>query len=213
MATSTAGVGLLWTASRRGLVAPTEAAAIAEAAGTSCTLSRELTEGPYWIDTSLTRRDITEDRPGVPLRIVFTVQDAQTCRAIPGADVELWHADADGKYSGFDGDASSRYLRGHQTANAKGRAVFDTVYPGGYRGRTPHIHLKVDVGGDAVHTGRLFFRDALSTAVYRTRHYRDRGAAETANAEDGIHVASSRLAVKRRRGGGFIGRMTLNVEP
>lgn len=208
----TAGIGLLWTASRHGYVEPTRAAAVAEAAGASCTLSRELTEGPYWIDTSLTRRDITEDRPGVPLRIVFTVQDASTCRVIPGADVEIWHADAAGEYSGFDGDASTRYLRGHQKASAKGRAVFDTIYPGWYRGRTPHIHLKVHVGGNEVHTGQLFFRDAVSAAVYTTRHYRARGTAETTNAEDGIYVASSRLGVKRRRGGGFIGRMTLNVE-
>jgi protocatechuate 3,4-dioxygenase beta subunit len=115
-------------------------------------------------------------------------------------------------YSGFDGDASSRYLRGHQKANAKGRAIFDTIYPGWYRGRTPHIHLKVHVGGDAIHTGQLFFRDAVSTAVYATRHYRARGQAETTNAEDGIYAASSRLAVKRRRCGGLIARMTLNVE-
>jgi protocatechuate 3,4-dioxygenase beta subunit len=208
----TAGLGFLWSATRHGVVDPGSAAAVAEAAGASCTLSRELTEGPYWIDTELTRRDITEDRPGVPLRIVFTVQDASTCRVIPSADVEIWHADAGGEYSGFDGTSSSRYLRGHQKADAKGRAVFDTIYPGWYRGRTPHIHLKVHVGGDAVHTGQLFFRDALSAAVYRTRHYRARGEAETTNAQDGIYVAGSRLAVRRRRGNGYIGRMTLNVE-
>ena len=207
-----AGLSILWAASRRGLVEPSRAAAVAEAAGASCTLSRELTEGPYWIDTSLTRRDITEDRPGMPLRIIFTVQDADTCRTIPGADVEIWHADAGGEYSGFDGDASSRYLRGHQKANAKGRATFDTIYPGWYRGRTPHIHLKVHVGGNAVHTGQLFFRDALSAAVYRARPYRSRGGAETTNAQDGIYDAGSRLAVKRRHGGGYIGRMTLGVE-
>jgi len=209
---SASGLGLLWAASRHGLVEPARAAAIAEQAGASCTLSRELTEGPYWIDTNLTRRDITEDRPGAALRIVFTVQDASTCRAIPGADVELWHADAAGEYSGFDGDDSTRYLRGHQKAGAAGRAVFDTIYPGWYRGRTPHIHLKVHVGGQAVHTGQLFFRDALSTAVYRTKHYRARGAAETTNGEDGIYEPGSRLAVRRRRGGGYLGRMTLNVE-
>jgi protocatechuate 3,4-dioxygenase beta subunit len=206
------GLGLLWAASRQGWVDPARAAAVAEQAGASCKLSRELTEGPYWIDTNLTRRDITEDRKGVPLRIVFTVQDASTCRVIPGADVEIWHADAGGEYSGFDGDSSSRYLRGHQKANAKGRAVFDTIYPGWYRGRTPHIHLKVHVGGNEVHTGQLFFRDPLSDAVYRTRYYRARGAAETTNAEDGIYEAGSRMAVRRRRGGGYIGRMTLGVE-
>jgi protocatechuate 3,4-dioxygenase beta subunit len=206
------GLGLLWTASRHGWVDPARAAAVAERAGASCTLSRELTEGPYWIDTKLTRRDITEDRNGVPIRIVFTVQDASTCRVIPGADVEIWHADAEGEYSGFDGDSSSRYLRGHQKANAKGKAVFDTIYPGWYRGRTPHIHLKVHVGGNEVHTGQLFFRDSLSDAVYRTRYYRARGSAETTNAEDGIYDSGSRLAVRRRRAGGYLGRMTLNVE-
>jgi protocatechuate 3,4-dioxygenase beta subunit len=208
--------GLLWAASRHGWVDPTRAAAVAQNAGASCTLSRELTEGPYWIHTSLTRRDITEDRDGMPLRIVFTVQDASTCRAIPNADVEIWQADAAGEYSGFDGgrggQTSTRYLRGHQKANAKGKATFDTIYPGWYTGRTPHIHLKVHVGGNEVHTGQLFFRDSLSAAVYKTRHYRSRGAAETSNAADDIYESGSRLAVRKRRSGGYLGRMTLNVE-
>ena len=208
---SASGLGLLWAASRHGLVEPARAAAIAEQAGASCTLSRELAEGPYWIDTNLTRRDITEDRPGVALRIVFTVQDASTCRAIPGADVELWHADAAGEYSGFDGEEGDALPARAPEGRRRRPAVFDTIYPGWYRGRTPHIHLKVHVGGEAVHTGQLFFRDALSTAVYRTRHYRARGAAETTNREDGIYEPGSRLAVRRRRGGGYLGRMTLNV--
>jgi protocatechuate 3,4-dioxygenase beta subunit len=215
-AAAASGLGLLWTASRHGWVEPARAAAIAERAGASCTLSRELTEGPYWIDTSLTRRDVTEDRHGVPLRIVFTVQDASTCRVIPHADLEIWHADAAGEYSGFDGGGSgrtsTRYLRGHQRTNSKGRAIFDTIYPGWYQGRTPHVHLKVHVGGNEVHTGQLFFRNALSAAVYKTRYYRSRGAAETTNAEDGIYEPGSRMAVRKRRKGGYIGHMALGVE-
>ena len=96
--------------------------------------------------------------------------------------------------------------------NAKGGATFDTIYPGWYRGRTPHIHLKVHVGGDAVHTGQLFFRDVVSDRVYRTRWYRSRGMADTTNATDGIYERGSRIAVHKRRKGGYIGRMTLNVE-
>ena len=214
LAAAASGLGLLWTASCGGR--ESSAAATAEQTSASCTLTRELTEGPYWIDTSLTRRDITEDREGVPLRLVLTVQDARPCRVLEGADVEIWHADAAGEYSGFDGGAggrtSTRYLRGHQKTGAKGRAVFDTIYPGWYRGRTPHIHLKVHVGGNAVHTGQLFFRDSVSAAVYRTRHYRSRGEAETGNAEDMIYESASRLALRRRRAGGYVGRMTLNVE-
>jgi protocatechuate 3,4-dioxygenase beta subunit len=214
LAAAASGIGVLWTASCGGRDGA--AAATAEQTSTSCTLSRELTEGPYWIDTNLTRRDITEDRDGMPLRLVLRVQDASTCRALAGADVEIWHADAAGEYSGFDGgrggQTSTRYLRGHQKTGANGRAVFDTIYPGWYRGRTPHIHLKVHVGGNAVHTGQLFFRDSVSAAVYDTRYYRSRGAAETSNAEDTIYESASRLALRKRRAGGYLGRMTLNVE-
>ena len=71
-------------------------------AATTCVLSPEVTEGPYWIDNHLTRRDITEGRPGLPLELVLTVQDAKTCTAIKGADVELWHCDAVGVYSGYE---------------------------------------------------------------------------------------------------------------
>jgi protocatechuate 3,4-dioxygenase beta subunit len=211
LAAAASGLGLLWTASCGGRDGA--AAVAAEQTSASCTLTRELTEGPYWIDTNLTRRDITEGRPGVPLRLVLTVRDASTCRVLEGADVEIWHADAAGEYSGFDGaQTRTRYLRGHQKTGANGRAVFLTIYPGWYRGRTPHIHLKVHVGGNEVHTGQLFFRDSISATVYRTRHYRSRGEAETSNAEDMIYESASRLALRRRRAGGYLGRMTLNVE-
>ena len=207
------GLGLLWAASRHGLVEPTRAAAVAEQAGASCTLSRELTEGPYWIDTNLTRRDITEDRPGVPLRIVFTVQDASTCRVIRGADVELWHADAARRVLRLRRRGTARATcAGTRRRAPHGRAVFDTIYPGWYRGRTPHIHLKVHVGGDAVHTGQLFFRDALSAAVYRTRTTAPAAPPRRPTRRTASTSAGSRLAVRRRRGGGYIGRMTLNVE-
>ena len=37
---------------------------------------------------------------------------------------------------------------------------FNTIYPGWYPGRAVHIHMKVFVGGNSVHTGQLFFPDA-----------------------------------------------------
>ena len=72
----------------------------AEAAAASCVLTPEVTEGPYWLDNNLTRRDIREGKAGLPLVIVFTVQNARTCRPIRGADVEISHCDAVGEYSG-----------------------------------------------------------------------------------------------------------------
>ena len=67
------------------------------------------------------------------------------------------------------------------TASSGGRlphlSELDVLYPG----RTPHIHMKVHVGGTEVHTGQLFFSDATSAAVYRTSAYAGRGEADTTN--------------------------------
>jgi protocatechuate 3,4-dioxygenase beta subunit len=184
---------------------------------TSCVLTREVTEGPYWIANSLTRRNITEGHPGIPLALHFTVVHATTCEPISGADVEVWHADARGVYSGVGpASASSRFLRGHQRTDAAGLAVFRTIYPGWYRGRTPHIHMKVHSGGDVVHTGQVFFRDATSDAVYRTSAYRSRGTPDTTNGRDGIYAqaggsAATLKLTKRSGGAGYVGAITLGV--
>jgi protocatechuate 3,4-dioxygenase beta subunit len=172
----------------------------------------ELTEGPYWVPNRLTRRDITENRPGIPLALRFVVQDASTCKPIQGADVELWHADNRGVYSGVAGSPSTHFLRGHQKSNADGAVRFDTIYPGWYRGRTPHIHVKVHVDGD-VHTGQIFFPDATSARVYRTKHYAAHGQADTTNAEDSIYGDDGRRTTLRlrRRSGGYRATLALGV--
>jgi protocatechuate 3,4-dioxygenase beta subunit len=182
----------------------------------TCVLSPEVTEGPYWIENDLTRRDITEDRPGLPLVLVLAVQNAKTCRSIKGADVEIWHCDAGGEYSGVEGD-SGHYLRGHQKSDAKGRARFLTIYPGWYRGRTPHIHLKVHVGGSVVHTGQLFFNEKITAAVYRQSPYSSHGQPDTSHAEDDIYAQAgkSRATLKLTKRGngkkGYRGTITMGV--
>jgi protocatechuate 3,4-dioxygenase beta subunit len=198
----------------------TGGAAPAAAAG-SCVLSPEVTEGPYWIDTNLTRRDIREGKAGLPLEIVFTVQNAKTCGIIAGADVEIWHCDATGEYSGFDGAgharSSTHYLRGHQQADANGRARFLTVFPGWYSGRTPHIHLKVHVGGSVVHTGQVFFDEKITAAVYRKAPYKSHGQPDTRHAADMIYkqAGSSKAQLKLTRRtksrAGYRGSITLGV--
>jgi hypothetical protein len=208
------GLGGLGVAGLIGGAAPVEAAS-------SCVLSPEVTEGPYWIDNALTRRDIREGRPGLPLEVAFTVQDARTCRALTGADVEIWHCDAGGEYSGFDGrnhaSSSTRYLRGHQKTGAGGIARFLTIFPGWYSGRTPHIHLKVHVGGSVVHTGQAFFSERIAAAVYRIAPYRSHGQPDTSHAADRIYAQAGRsraeLRLTHRSGGrrGYRGALTLGV--
>ena len=44
-----------------------------------CVLTPEQAEGPFYIDLAQVRREIAEDRPGVPLALAVTVVDAKTC--------------------------------------------------------------------------------------------------------------------------------------
>ena len=162
-----AGVGVLTGV--KGLRELTSATPRALAAS-GCVLQREVTEGPYYLDLDLVRRNIKGNRKGTPLTLRFVVVDATTCKPVPGAKVEIWHADAAGVYSGVAGN-SGNFLRGIQTADSAGRVRFESIFPGWYRGRTPHIHMKVFVSGDEVHTGQVFFRPAVQRAVYRQGVY------------------------------------------
>ena len=53
-----AGLALIWTASRGWVSLADAATDPAASLAAACTLSKELTEGPYWIDNDLTRRNI-----------------------------------------------------------------------------------------------------------------------------------------------------------
>ncbi len=189
----------------------------AEAAtNTTCLLTPEATEGPYWVDDALTRRNVTEGKAGMPLVIRFTVLNAKTCTPIKNADVEIWHCDALGNYSGVNG-ATTRFLRGHQKSNATGKAEFLTIFPGWYRGRTPHIHMKVGVGGNVVHTGQVFFNEKITTTVYKTGVYASRGLYDTPHASDNIYSqaggSTAELKLTRRTGGlkGYVGTIAVGV--
>jgi protocatechuate 3,4-dioxygenase beta subunit len=186
-----------------------------DAASVSCILTPEQTEGPYYIAGEKLRRNITEGRPGAPMLLRTFVVDASTCRPIKNAAVDIWHADAGGIYSGFGSGASNRtFMRGIQRTNTKGLAEFRTVYPGWYQGRTVHIHVKVHIGGNVVHTGQLYFPDSLTDAVYRRAPYSARPGRDTRNAADMIYRnggSRSMLRVKRNGAGVYIATITMGV--
>jgi protocatechuate 3,4-dioxygenase beta subunit len=185
-----------------------------ETGAVQCVLTPELTEGPYYIAGEKLRRDIREGHPGTPLALHLIVRNASTCKPIKGAAVDIWHADAAGQYSGFSSDSSSRtFLRGIQKTDKNGLALFTTIYPGWYQGRAVHIHVKVHVGGSVVHTGQLFFGDALTKAVYKAAPYASRGNPDLTNAQDSIFVnggKSGLLAVKKS-GAGYVGAIAMGV--
>jgi protocatechuate 3,4-dioxygenase beta subunit len=185
-----------------------------ESGAVQCVLTPELTEGPYYIAGEKLRRDIREGHQGTLLTLRLTVLNASTCKPIKGAAVDIWHADAAGNYSGFGSDTSSRtFLRGIQKTDKNGLALFTTIYPGWYRGRAVHIHLKVHVGGSVVHTGQLFFPDALTRAVYKVAPYASRGNPDVTNPSDSIYVNGGKrgLLALKKSGAGYVGRIAMGV--
>jgi protocatechuate 3,4-dioxygenase beta subunit len=178
----------------------------------SCVLTPEMTEGPYYVAGEKVRRNIAEGRPGAALRLRLAVVNASTCKPVKGAAVDVWHCDALGEYSGVQG-SSGTFMRGIQRTDAKGVAIFDTVYPGWYQGRTVHIHVKVHVGGRVVHTGQLFFPDAATDLVYKRSPYSRRGARDMRNANDSIFVNGGRksMLTVAKNGNGYVASIVMGV--
>jgi protocatechuate 3,4-dioxygenase beta subunit len=180
----------------------------------ACVLAPEATEGPFYLDDARVRRNITEGRPGSPLTLRLKVVDASSCRAIRGASVDVWHCDASGAYSGTGSEADERFLRGVQRTDAKGVAVFRTIYPGWYPGRTVHVHVLVHIAGNVVHTGQLYFPDTLTDAVFRRTPYSRRPGRTTRNAADSIYRNGGRRSTLRLRksGSGYVASITMGVQ-
>jgi protocatechuate 3,4-dioxygenase beta subunit len=159
-----------------------------------CTLTPEQTEGPFYMDQARVREAISEGKPGVPLQLVLRVLEASaSCAPIARAAVDVWHCDALGIYSGFEGAAirprpvrpvdDKTFLRGTQLTDTAGAVRFRTIYPGWYSGRTPHVHLKLRVGAKTA-TTQLYFPDDVTNAVYTRAPYDQHPNRDTTNAND-----------------------------
>ncbi len=206
--------GALGLASWKAASADGGGPAAVESGAVTCVLTPKQTEGPYYIDGQRLRRNITEGRPGTPLVLRLRVVDASTCKPIKGAVVDVWHCDALGAYSGVGGSGGRTFMRGLQRTDARGFATFRTVHPGWYQGRTVHIHVKVHVRGNVVHTGQLYFSDAVTDAVFKRSPYNRRSRRSTRNSNDFVFAQGGRrslLRLTRRRQGGYIGAITMGV--
>ena len=168
----------------------------------SCVARPEQTEGPYFVDERLNRSDIRSDpsggglKPGVPLALALAVSHIRDRDCIPltGAQVDLWHCDADGIYSDVTDPrfrtVGHKFLRGYQLTDAAGTARFRTIYPGWYPGRTVHIHFKIRTAPSSSNayafTSQLYFDDALTDRVHALVPYAARGPRTMRNDGDRI---------------------------
>jgi protocatechuate 3,4-dioxygenase beta subunit len=71
------------------------------------------------------------------------------CRTVPGAVLDVWQADADGRY-----DDTGWRLRGILRSDDAGRYVIETIVPGSVDGAEPVVHVKASeaVGGRVLTT-------------------------------------------------------------
>jgi len=152
------------------------AASSGDDTGGSCSQIPEETAGPYPADGSngvnalalagIVRSDIRASfagasavAQGVPLEVTLTLVDpSDGCTPLAGCAVYLWHCDQAGNYSLYSSAVQAEnYLRGVQEADDNGQVTFQTIFPGCYSGRWPHIHFEVYESLDAATsaTGRL----------------------------------------------------------
>src|ERR1043165_8695319 len=93
-------------------------------------------EGPYFKVGSPLRGSLLEN--GIPGKRLVLSGRVLSVSGTPIANVKLdfWQADGNGHY-----DNANFRLRGHQFTDSNGRYSLETVVPGTYPGRTPHIHV------------------------------------------------------------------------
>src|SRR4030095_1819136 len=79
-----------------------------------CVVRPELTIGPYFVDGQLNRSDIrsepsdnsVNERVALTLNINVASISNNSCTPIEGAQVDVWHCDASGQYSGVSAQGS-----------------------------------------------------------------------------------------------------------
>jgi protocatechuate 3,4-dioxygenase beta subunit len=215
------GLGLAWL-SRRRLAASLLAAhhpglvltPAPRAKDAPCVVTSRQVEGPFYIP-SPERRDVAEDRLGRPLDLRLQLTRHPSCSPIAGAAVEIWHCDAEGRYSGYPEEIShdawktlvflvtkgerdgpgevrvppqtaTRFLRGLQRSDAEGWVAFRTIVPGWYTGRVPHVHVRASLlGGEQLVTQLYFERDLHDRLCATTPPYSLHGKCPTTFDTDG----------------------------
>lgn len=168
----------------------------------ACSVIPEETGGPYPADgtnrnasgvanalilAGVVRSDIrasiagaTGVAQGVPLTIRLQLVNVKSsCTPLAGATVYLWHCDREGRYSMYStGVTAENYLRGVQEADANGVMTFQTIFPGCYDGRMPHVHFEVypsldkaSSAANRIKTSQFGFPSATLSEAYTASGY------------------------------------------
>jgi protocatechuate 3,4-dioxygenase beta subunit len=127
----------------------------------TCPVTASDIEGPYYLPDAPERVNLDlHGDSGTPLTLSGQVFEGDCDTPIPGAIVELWHADPDGRYD----DSDELRYRGMVSTDGDGGYEVTTLLPGRYLNgrvlRPRHIHVKVfDALGIERLTTQLYFAD------------------------------------------------------
>jgi len=157
------------------------------------------------------------------LALTITVRDfnSGSCRALSGAQVDVWQTDAAGRFgdSAADNTLGDPFLRGFQITDVGGVVRFKTVYPGWYTGRAPHMYVMVRTFANSIlksqYETQLFFDPAINATVMALPLYSTRGAPDTTNSSDRIYGLSFGQTLVSLTGStsGYLGAITVTVQP
>jgi len=191
-----------------------------------CILTSAQQEGPFFI-TSPIRKNIVEDKQGKLMNFKMQVLKMPDCIPVENAVVEIWHCDAEGNYSGYPEDLNhdlwktlvflksnsenlgdnikpvteTRYLRGAQQSDVNGIVEFNTILPGWYEGRAPHIHFKIIANDKEQITSQFYFEPKFCDDIYTSTEpynkygespytiYNDAGIHEDITAIEGLMLS------------------------
>ncbi|ORY85362.1 hypothetical protein BCR35DRAFT_290079 [Leucosporidium creatinivorum] len=81
-----------------------------------CSMTPEVTQGPYHVLGELVRQNITEGQAGVPLEVRINIIDIASCSPVQ-MWVDAWHANATGFYSGYIAETGSALSGGTSSGN------------------------------------------------------------------------------------------------
>lgn len=112
-------------------------------------------EGPYYISNTPVVRNLNRfGKPGEAMRITGRVMNAAAPDTpIPGARLELWQTDGQGRYHPQENGDYSDFrddqidLRGTVIADEQGRFEVMSVFPAEYWPRPSHIHYWIRAEG------------------------------------------------------------------
>jgi protocatechuate 3,4-dioxygenase beta subunit len=214
----------------------------------SCSLIPEETAGPYPGDGSnsaggtvanalmlagVVRSDIRSSiagasgvAGGVPLTLILDLVNTNgSCADLAGWAIYLWHCDREGRYSMYSaGVTAENYLRGVQVTASDGTATFQTIFPGCYAGRMPHMHFEVyrsattaTAFSNKLRTSQIAFPTDICQTVYNTADgysASQRNLAGVSFATDGIFsdgVSTQLASVSGDVTSGYVARLTVGI--